>query len=335
MLASLTFLTPSAGLLALAAVVPLTAFALAGARVRRARELLRLAAPGGRRRLWQALALTLVPLLIALALAQPAWRRHGTVAVRADAGVFVVVDTSNSMAAAASAHAPSRLEQAKRIALAVGAQLPGIPLGVATFTDRTLPDAFPTADQAIFDSTIRALAVDSPPPRESQPVATNFAALTAIARRDFFTRAQRHRVVLLITDGESEPFDANAVASALAATPPTGVVVVRVGGGGDRLHRSDGTPGGSYRADPAGARRAVDRLASATHGSAFSGGSGGVAAAIRSQLGSGETTELASPPRIWALGPVVALASLVPLLLILTSTEDILRLRMRLRRKLP
>jgi hypothetical protein len=60
-----------------------------------------------------------------------------------------------------------------------------------------------------------------------------------------------------------------------------------------------------------------------------------VAAAIRSQLGSGETTELASPPRIWALGPVVALASLVPLLLILTSTEDILRLRMRLRRKLP
>ncbi|MEY2514051.1 MAG: von Willebrand factor type domain [bacterium] len=330
--ASLTFLTPSAGLLALAAVVPLTALAIAGARVRRARALLRLPPPHGRGRLWHVLALALVPLLIALALAQPAWRRHGGVAARADAAVFVVVDTSNSMAAAASARSPSRLEQAKSIALAVGSQLPGIPLGVATFTDRTLPDAFPSADQAIFDSTIRALTIESPPPRESQPVATNFSALAAIARGNFFTRAQRHRVVLLITDGESEPFDASAVASALAAAPPTGVVIVRVGGKGDRLHRSDGTAGGSYRADPAGARRAVDQLAAATHGSAFSGGGGGVAAAIRSRLGSGETTKLPSPPRNLALGPVVALASLVPLLLILTSTEDTLRLRMRLRR---
>jgi len=335
MLASLTFLTPTAGLLALAVVAPLTAFALAGARVRRARELLRLPAPTGRTRLWHPLVLALVPLLIALALAQPAWRRHGSVSERADAAVFVVVDTSNSMAAAASARSPSRLAQAKRIALAVGAQLPGIPLGVATFTDRTLPDAFPTADRAIFNSTIRALTIESPPPRESQPVATNFAALAALARGDFFTRTQRHRVVLLITDGESETFDANAVAGALAETPPISLVVARVGGGGDRLHRSDGTPGGSYRADPAGARRSVDRLASATHGRAFSGGAGGVAAAIRSRLGSGETTHVASPPTTWALGPIVALASLVPLLLILTSTEDTLRSRMRLRRKFP
>jgi uncharacterized protein with von Willebrand factor type A (vWA) domain len=290
---------------------------------------LRLPEPAGSFRLWRPLAVASVPLLIALALAQPAWRRHGSVSARTDAAVFVVVDTSNSMAAAPSARSPSRLEQAKRIALSVGSRLPGIPLGVATFTDRTLADAFPSADAAIFNSTIRSLAIESPPPRESSRVATNFSALAAIQRADFFTRAQRHRAVLLITDGETTAFDAGAVAGALSTSPAAHLVIVRVGGGRDRLHASDGKAAGSYRADPAGARRAVSRLASATGGQAFSGGPAGVAAALRSAIGPGATRAVPSAPESTALGPIVALTSLVPLLLILTSTEDIARLRRR------
>jgi hypothetical protein len=329
MLGSLTFLTPRAGLLALAALAPLTALVIAGARVRRARAVLHLpeAAEGLRRR--HAVAVVSIPLLIALALAQPAWRRHGSVSTRADAAVFVVVDTSNSMAAAPSASAPTRLEQAKRIALTVGSQLPGVPLGVATFTDRTLPDAFPSADAAIFNSTVRSLTIESPPPRESSRVATDFSALAAVQRADFFTPGQRHRALLLITDGETAAFDAGAVAGALSTSPATHVVVVRVGGGRDRLYASDGKPGGSYRADPAGASRAVSRLTSATQGKAFTGGVAGVAAALRSDIGAGAATATASTPQTWALGPVVALAGLVPLFLVLTSTEEIARLRRR------
>src|SRR4029077_5564049 len=102
-----------------------------------------------------------------------------------------------------SAHARSRLAQARELARSVGSQLPGIPLGVATFTDRVLPDLFPTQDAAVFDSTIDTLRIDSPPPRETSRVSTNFSALAALANVDFFSPAERHRTLLLITDGES------------------------------------------------------------------------------------------------------------------------------------
>jgi hypothetical protein len=329
MLDSLTFLTPRAGLLALAALAPLTALVITTARVKRARTVLRLPEPrpGARRR--RSVAIVSVPLLIALALAQPAWRRHGSVATRADAGIFVVVDTSNSMAAAASTQAPSRLEQAKRIALSVGSQLPGIPLGVATFTDRTLPSAFPTADAAVFNSTIRSLAIDSPPPRETSRVATDFSALAAIQRADFFSPAQRHRALVLLTDGESTTFDAGAVARALAAAPRTRVVIVRVGGERDRLHGADGRAGGSYRADPERARRAVSQLTTATGGRSFTGSGSGVAAALRAGIGPGATTEVPSAPETRTLAPIVALISLVFVAYTLTSSEAILRPKRR------
>jgi hypothetical protein len=214
----------------------------------------------------------------------------------------------------------------------VGSQLPGIPLGVATFTDRTLPDAFPSAEPAIFNSTIRSLTIESPPPRESSRVATDFSALAAVQRADFFTRAQRHRAMLLITDGETAPFDAGAVARALSAAPAVKVVIVRVGAGGDRLHASDGSAAGSYRANPAAARHAVAQLASGTRGQAFSGGSAGVAAALRSDLGPGATAEVSSAPETLELAPVIALLGLAPLIFILTSPEDLsLRLRKILR----
>jgi hypothetical protein len=323
--ASLTFLTPRAGLLVLLALVPLAAFLAAGRRVRGARRVLRLPEPPARAARWRLAAIVSVPLLIGVAATQPALRSRSSQPVRADAAVFVVLDTSASMSASPAAHAPTRLAQARQIAVAVGAQLPGIPLGVATFTDRVLPDAFPSADPAIFASTVRAVAIDSPPPREVSQVATDFEALGALRSADFFSRTQTHRALLLITDGESTSFDAAALAHALAASPPIHVVVVRVGGGSDRLRTADGRAGGSYRPDPAGARRSVAQLVDATGGRSFTGGSAGVASALRADIGSGPTMHVASEPEIRSLAVYLVVLSLCPLLLILWSSVGVVR----------
>jgi hypothetical protein len=326
---SLTFLTPLAGLLAALALVPLAALAVAVRRIRRTRTLLRL--PGGRDLgRPRTLAVAAVPLLLALGIMQPALRSQGSQPARSDAAVFIVVDTSASMGAASSAKAPTRLEQAKRLAIGVASQLGGIPVGVANFTDRALPNLFPTIDPAVVDSTIRSLGRNSPPPRESALVATSFAALGALERANFFSPAQTHRAVLLLTDGESRPFGATALARTLSASPRVHVVVERVGSGADRLYASDGRPGSVYRSDPGGARQAVAQLVSATGGRSFDGGSTGVATALESVLGSGPTRRIVSEPETRALAPYVVLLSLIPLLLVLTGSGGTVRASRRL-----
>lgn len=325
---SLTFLTPLAGLLAALALVPLAALAVAVRRVRRTRTLLRL--PGGRDLGWpRTLAVAVVPLLLALGSMQPALRSQSSQPARSDAAVFVVVDTSASMGAASSAKAPTRLDQARRLTIGVVSQLGGIPVGVANFTDRALPNVFPTIDRAVVDSTIRSLGTDRPPPRETSRVATTFAALSALQRSNFFTAAQSHRALLLVTDGESRPFDAATLARALSSSPRLHVVVMRVGSAGDRLYGADGRPGSVYRSDSQGARQAVAQLVSATGGRSFSG-SAGVAPALRGVLGSGPTRRVTSEPETRALAPYVVLLSLIPLLFALMGSGGTVRVSRRL-----
>jgi hypothetical protein len=212
----------------------------------------------------------------------------------------------------------------------VASQLGGIPAGVASFTDRALPNLFPTIDRAVVDSTLRSLGTDMPPPREASRVATTFAALRALQRSNFFTAAQSHRALLLVTDGESRPFDAAALARTLAASPRLHVMVVRVGSAGDRLYGADGRPGSVYRSDPGGARQAVAQLVSATGGRSFDGGSAGVATALESVLGSGPTRRIASEPQTRALAPYVVFLSLIPLLLVIMGPGGTVRASRRL-----
>jgi hypothetical protein len=315
--ASLTFLTPDAAYLGLLALVPLAALAVAERRLRRARSLLHLREPGRAQLVRRALVLACIPLLIALALMQPALRHRGSVSVRADAAVFVVVDTSSSMSAAAGPRAPSRLEQAKRLAIAVDARLGGVPMGIATFTDRVLPNLFPTVDTATFESTARSLTIASPPPREESRVATDFGVLAAVRRANFFSATEKHRALLLLTDGESSPFDGVALARALARTPAVRVLVVRLGGAGDRFYTSGGRAGGAYRADPAGARRAVSHLLAATGGSQFTSAAA-VSAGLGSVLGSGTSTHVTGEPTTRSFAPWIAIGTIVPLLVLLS-----------------
>lgn len=310
--ASLSFLTPRAGAALLLALVPLVALGIGARRVERVREVLRLtpAAHSHNRRRAGLLVLTIA--LLALAATQPVVRTQASLRTRTDAQVFVVLDTSRSMAAAPSPRGATRLARAKRIAISLGSRLGDVPVGVATFTDRVLPDLFPTANRAAFDSSVSAVTIEDPPPREASTVATTFDALSALATQGFFPDGVHKRAVVVVTDGESAPFDPAAVASALAHHGVR-LVVVRVGTGADRVWTQDGSPEPDYRPDPAGAQLAVASLEAALGDRDTSD----PAAFARAAVGSGPSVRAGMELRTRTLAPVPALLALVPLLLLL------------------
>ena len=191
----MTFLTPLAGLVALAALLPALGLGAGGRRLARVRAALDLP-PGGELDRVVLAASTAVVLLLALAAAQPAWTRTTTQRVRTDAQALFVVDVSQSMAAAAGAKTPTRLDRATRAAVTMRAALGDVPSGVATLTDRVLPDLLPVADAAAFDSTLtRAVGIEEPPPAETDVRATSFGALASIATSGYFDPgAKRSRI---------------------------------------------------------------------------------------------------------------------------------------------
>jgi von Willebrand factor type A domain len=309
------FLTPRAAWLAVLVLVPLVALAVATRRVERVRRALRLPAAGASdRRRRRAALLVAVVLLFVLAAMQPAVRAETSVRERSDAAAFVVVDVSRSMAASHSPGSTTRLARARLAALALGTELEGIPLGVATLTDRVLPNLFPTSDTAAFDSTVASLTANSPPPRDVNTVATTFDGLTALATEGFFRPSVHKRAVVLITDGESRAFDPAGIADVLRSHG-TALSVIRVGDGADRVWRSDGKPEANFRPDPAGARLNVARLERAA----------GVASGadptsvVRRAVGTGPTSVVGVAPRSRTLAPYVAALALLPLALLLVG----------------
>ncbi len=313
MVGSIVFLTPLAGLVACVALVPLAARVLAGRRERLARETLRLAPPQAARRLPRILALAAVPGLLGVAAMQPALRSQTSARVRTDAQAFYVLDISRSMLASSGPQGRDRLTRAKADALAIRAALPQIPSGVATFSDRVLPALFPDADPAIFDATVeRAVSINEPPPTESNVVATTLGALGALGTQNFFPVSATRRLVVVLTDGESRPYNPRAVARDLATRPGVDLILVHVWAKGEEIF-DNGRPEQGYHEDPASAE-ALDSLAQATGGSVV--GENGIAAAIstaKHDLGSGPTHVYGETVRTHTLAPYVALLALLPL----------------------
>jgi Mg-chelatase subunit ChlD len=308
-LGALTFLTPEAGLIALAAVLPVAALLLADRRLEAARRVLRLPPPGAAGRAGTIAALVAVPLLLGLAAAQPVVRRDQGQRVRTDAEAMYVVDISRSMAAAGRPGGENRLARARAAAITLRSELHEVPSGLATLTDRALPSLFPVADQATFDSAARGLLLEQPPPQGSSSTATTFAPLAEVARKNYFAPDAKKRVVVLVTDGESVPFDANEVADALH---DASLVVLRVGSAGERVYRPDGLPE-AYRPAPT---TALDSLASAT-GSRVLTSTGAAAAAARAALGDGPTAVQGRARSSTPLAPWIALVAALVLLYIL------------------
>jgi hypothetical protein len=307
--ATLVFLTPRGALLAVGAVVPLAALALAARRENRARAVLRLS-PSSPRWMPAAAAATFAGLL-ALAASQPALRSTSTVSTRTDAQVLFVIDNSRSMLASRAPGAKERIARARDDAIRLRDELVDIPAGVATLTDYVLPDLFPVPNRDVFDRTVQDVArVGNPPPASDAVQATNLGAIGALGTQSFFPSSVRRRVAIVLTDGESRPFDLGQTARQLRGVTP---IFVHVWGNDERVFDPGGTPETGYHPDAASAA-SLESLAQAAGGKAYGEGQiDKVAGAVREALRRGPTKPEGLATSTTALGPYVALGALLPL----------------------
>jgi len=313
----LTFLTPTAALFVLAAVVPVAAFLLTERRARVIRALLHVHAPGRRAWLPVLIALLLLPALVAVAAAQPVVVRQQKVTERADAQAFTLFDTSLSMRAAAGVRSPSRLQRAKQLAMRLEARLPDVPFGVASMTDRSLPNLMPTVDRTLFDRTVQqAVGIDRPPPSQPHPGgrATTFDAIVPLVESHFYSQGVERRLLVVFTDGEAAHVSALFKLTLQRRVTP---VFVHVWQPGEHIFKRGGGVDPRYAADPSSTQALTD-LAQIANGTAFSEQDfGAIARASRNAVGQAQTHTLVAAYARVALAPWLVLAAVVPLAFLL------------------
>jgi hypothetical protein len=309
----ISFLTPLATLVALAGVFPLVAFLRRERRARRVRKTLGLGDPTSGPSRWLFAALIAVPVLLGVAAAQPVIDRSTPVQERADAEIFFVVDVSRSMLAADGPEEPTRFERARAAALEVRRRLVGVPAGIAQMTDLTVPHLFPTSNASTFRSTMtRSIGAGALGSRSNAILGTDLSALGAFARENYFSRGVRKRLLVVLTDGETEK-----VEPGLATVPRSGIrtLFVRVWGADEAIFQPSGAEP-QYRPDPT-SEQALAEVAELVDGAVFDEDDvGGVVAQVRRELGEGPTR----PRRqrdLFALMPYATLAAAVPLALVL------------------
>jgi hypothetical protein len=308
----LAFLTPLGAAFALAALVPLAVLALRERRARRARARLGLAQPRLTALVSLAVALAAIPALLALAASQPVIETTRTVRERTDAEAFVVVDVSRSMLAAARDGEPTRIDHARAEAERLTDALPEVPVGILSLTDRVLPHLFPTTDRQVFRSTLAtSIGIERPPPSLFFSThATALGELAAIPVRRFFSPAAKKRLLVVLTDGESQPVD-EAIRTAFARQPRIETVFVHVWEANERIHVG-GVPERSYKPDPV-STATIARVASLVDGRVFEEGSQDAARAVAEALGSGPTRERVLDGERRALMPYATMLVLLPL----------------------
>jgi hypothetical protein len=220
------------------------------------------------------------------------------------------------MAASSGPKGLTRLERAKLDAQRLRAALPDIPSGVATLTDRVLPNLLPVPDRGAFDATVQlAVAIEQPPPSTTSVRATDFGALAVVPESGFFDPSAKRRVVVLLTDGETRPFDSAAVSKRFGASPRPALIAMRFWRADEAIYRAGGRADPSYRPDPSSAAQLAS-LAAVSGGRVFPEGDvAPAAAAVRAALGNGPTRTVGRVQRVDPLGPYVALAALIPLAL--------------------
>ncbi len=315
----LELLSPVSALVGLAVLAPLAALAVVEARARRARQVLGLPEPLPRATLPLAVSLGLVAGLVALAAAQPVVAGRERLRIRTDAEVLYVVDISRSMLAASKPGGDSRLNRARRVAESLRAGTPNLRAGVASLTDRVLPYVLPTANREAFDAVLeRSVAIERPPPISEGVRATSFGALAAIPSSNFFTPGTKRGVVVVLTDGEGQPEDADNLRSTLTAPdlPALGVstriVFVQISKPNERVYRGR-LPEPGYVTDPQ-SRARLDQIGVAAEARVFGEDDlGKAAAAIRADAGSGPLRLGGERGRSVALAPYAAAAAFLPL----------------------
>jgi hypothetical protein len=217
------------------------------------------------------------------------------------------------MAASATARSLTRLDRAVAAAVRLRTAIADVPSGVATLTDRVLPDLDPVVDAASFDAVAtRAVAIESPPPAAADVRATTFSALGDVATGNYFGPKAARRLVILLTDGESNPVDTTQLANALSPARGYRFVAVRFWHGGEGVYRPDGKAETAYRPDPLG-RVVLDGVARALGGRAFDESRLAAATAyLRRAAGTGPTTSApATTSSRTPLAPYLAAAALL------------------------
>jgi hypothetical protein len=309
----LVFVHPYAALIALLVALPLAALWLGERRSTRIRTALGLRTPRRRRRFLLVLAAVLLAALLGAASAQPVLVGAQKLQARQDAEAYVVVDITRSMLASGP-DGKTRFERAVSAARRLRAAIPDVPVGLASFTNRTVPHIFPTLDRAVFGSGLgRSLAVEQPPPDEgSGALLTAFDALAPLQTHGFFAPGRARRVAVVVTDGETRPVS-GATIEALRDLPRVDLMLVRVWRDGERIHHPRAPIDRSYRSDPSSARR-LEAFAAATGARVYGEGSLDAAAReLRRLVGTGERVEVGTeqsvkPLTAWTLG-----LALVPL----------------------
>jgi hypothetical protein len=325
-------LTPLAALFAITAVVPIAVFLVRRRRLRSIRSVLGLHEPTLRSQLPFVLSLAAVPLLLGLAATQPVVETGRTVPERTDAQAFVVLDVSRSMLAASGAGAPTRFERAREIALGIREQLPEVPFGIASLTDRVLPHLFPTTDARVFDTTLaRAIDIEQPPPGAFYlTFATNLNSLRQIPEKNYFPPTAKKRVVVVLTDGETQPVQGD-LARAFRRRPAIDTFFVRLWDADERIYET-GVAEGGYRPD-SGSDGSLARAASLVGGQVFGEDDASrVAGAVREAIGEGETVARAHESGRFALMPYIALVAALPLGFVLVRRNVWWSRRLALRR---
>jgi hypothetical protein len=311
---SVIFLTPRGGFLALGVVLPLAALVLVARRADRVRSALSVTPLRRRRLLVPTIATAAFAFLFGLAAAQPVAEQQTTLRVRTDAEVYIVMDVSRSMLARTGLNGTPRLVRAKVAANEIRSALPGVPVGVASLTDRVLPHLFPSTDEDAFRATVAlSVGIERPPPRSSLlTTATSLDALAAMSSQRFFSDKAAKRVVVVLTDGETQGINSARLARFFHRPPGVSAVFVQFWGPHERVYTRD-VPEPQYRPDP-GARKALDDMAQAT--GAFIFGERQVSAAtgkVKALLGKGPTVKQGERKQRHALAPFVVLAAALPL----------------------
>ncbi len=313
-----SLLTPLGALVALLVVVPLFALRLVSRRASRVRGLLGLPEPSRGSRSIPVFALAACGLLLGLAAAQPRVEWTSTRMVRTDAEAFVVLDTSRSMLARKSLEAPIRYRRARSAAVRFREALADVPVGIASITDRVLPHLFPSTDDDVFVATLRhSIGVDRPPPQgHFATTATRLESLESVVNRRFFSPSARHRLIFVLTDGESVPAAGAKLGAAFRRPPGLDAVFVHVWAGDERVY-VEGQIEPQYSPDPR-SRSILEATGSAVGGRVFGEDDLGEAiATARELIGEGQLEARGERRNRLALAPYLAGATFLPLALLL------------------
>lgn len=313
----MSFLTPLAALFGLAAAVPLAVLVITERRADAVRRTLRVPGPARRALVPIAVALFLLPALVAAAAAQPVVVRQRNVSQRADVQAFALFDTSLSMQAAAAPGRPTRLRRAKALAIRLEHTLPDVPFGVISMTDRSLPNLLPTVDRTAFDRTVeQSVAIDRPPPSQKYPGrATTFDALAPVMQANFYAQGVPRRLLVVFTDGEAAKISPLLRYALQRHVTP---IFVHVWAPNERIFNGpNGGPDPKYVADPLSTPE-LTQIARLTGGQAFPEHDfGAIDRAAHAAIGQAQSHSVTAAYARVPLAPWFVLAAIVPLAFLL------------------